>query len=198
MSRNLLVLAVGIIAVLVIVGFVFTPTTQQGFNFELGLIGEDANGNPVNLPFSWWIGGVEVVNIRPTASWSCSGEGVDWSTLLITGDFSILRLDYSGQTETDITPSGIGRTFVYTGSANKEGSTYFSVSCDSLLSGVPVSGVDSDLNEYWNLKITISMTGFVEQEGNFGEDLTATFTDSIVFSVKWIDGSFSIGGGITR
>jgi len=199
MSRNLLILAGGIIAILVVVSFVYVPAMdQEGFNFRFSVIGEDENGDPVTIPFSFWINGVEVVNLRPTASWTCTGDGLDWSTLIVSGEFRIYRLDYSGRLQTDITPSGIGRAFVFTGLEAKDKSTYFSIPFDSLLSGVLISGRDTDGNDYWNIQVTLDVHGSVDQESDFGDPLTDGFSDSLSFTVKWIDGSFSIGGGITR
>jgi len=199
MSRNLLILAGGIIAILIVVSFVFVPAMdQEGFNFRFSVIGEDENGDPVTIPFSFWINGVEVTNLRPTASWTCSGDGLDWSSLIVSGEFRIYRLDYSGRSQTDITPAGIGRDFVFTGSDAIEKSTYFSIPFDSLLSGVPISGTDSNGNDYWNILVTLNVHGSVDQESDFGDPLTDDFYDNLSFTVKWIDGSFNIGGGITR
>ena len=121
MSRNLLLVGGGVLAVVLIVGFLL-PTMQQssGFNFGYSVIGEDENGSPVTIPFSWWIAGVEVTGIRPTATWTCSGDGLDWSTLEIVGEFSVFRLDYQGRTATDITPGQTGRAFLKSGIDAKE------------------------------------------------------------------------------
>lgn len=190
-------MAVGIIGLLLVVGIFIVPATQTGgFNFSFQVIGEDENHTPVTLPFAWWIQGVEVTYIRPVVTWSCSGDGLDWSTLELVGDFRIYRLDYQGRNPTDITPAQL--YFLKSGEDAITGESYFSLLCDTVISGASISGVDANGNEYFNLEIAVSVTGFVEQTGSYGEDLTDTYEESLFFTLMWIDGSFVIGGGINR
>jgi len=199
MSRNLLFLAVGVIAVLVIVGIFIVPATNNNkngsFDWSFSVIGEDSQGNPITLPFSWWIAGVEVTKIRPTITWSCSGVSIDWTTLVIHGEFFIFRLNYQGTEETDISPSRLD--FTKTGSDAKNGDNYFSTALDSLIAGVPKTASTTNGDSYWDLKIKIQIDGFVEQTSSYGNTLTDSFVDSVSYRVTWIDGAFTIGGNLT-
>lgn len=194
MSRNLCLVGIGLVAVLLIATYLYMPTQGDGFSFGFGVIGEDANGSPVTIPFSWWINGVEVTKLRTTVSWSASGSSLDWSTLFISGRFTIYRLDYQGRNPMDITPADL--SFERHGLSNQEGDTSFSLFCDVIVDGVDNSGKDANYNKYWHIQVSVTMTGFVKQLGSYGEDLSDTFTDSLTFTIKWIDGSFTLQGGI--
>lgn len=177
----------------IFIAYVIVPsvTMPNSMNLQWSVYGLK-NNQRVTPPLAFIAQGVEIDSIGAQCSWVASGDQVDWDTLIIDGEFLIFLVGYSG-TETDITADNLG--FIRTGVSNKEGTTSFSLSLDSLIYGRPFSGYDGDL-PYWDLKIELHVKGTIRQ--SVGDDVISDRIDDFVsYRIAWADGTFSLTGEIT-
>lgn len=188
----------------VIIGFLFIAVVLPGLgdiaiensmNFSVDVYGTN-NGQRITPPLAFISGGSEVDTLVCDANWEARGSGVDWSTLVISGDFKIELLDYQGYVNLDITNQRMD--FLHTGDPAKTGDVHFALSLDNLLIGQPFSGATSGGEQYWTLLITYTVYGQVDQEVGGVPSLTDSLEDSISYTFYWVDGEFGIGGGIGR
>lgn len=188
------------VLVLLFVGLVIAPSigggdTYNSLNLKVEVYGT-RHGERVTLPLAFIdTGGSEVDSLRCDASWNAQGDGIDLTTLIIQGEWVIEIVDYQGQVAGDVTPSGMD--FQSTGDGAADDSTYFNLPLDMLLVGQPFSGYSQTQEmQYWSLKISWSISGSVSQTISDLPALTDTLDDYIMYNVFWLDGTFSLTGGI--
>jgi hypothetical protein len=194
-GKGLAIAGIALVAFIVI-AFTIVPSVNMpnSINLQWSVYGLK-DGQIVTPPLAFIAQGVEVDSLGAECSWAAEGDSVDWDTLIITGDWSIFRLDYHGQA-TDITTSDLGRTWVKTGPSAQIGSTRFNVLLDTLVVGQPYSGADDD-GPYWDLRIELHVTGSIHQA--VGDDtIQDSLDDYVLYRIYWQDGTFGLTGGIGR
>lgn len=196
-GKGLAIAGVVVIAVLVIV-LLITPSVileDNSLNFNSVVYGMK-DGRRVTPPLAFIVSDVEVDALGCDASWTAVGSGLDWATLVIAGEYTIYFLDYAGAEE-DITPFRLD--FQRFAEAAKEDSVHFEIPLDNLVIGHEYSGYSTSRElYYWTLKVIIDVTGTVEQDITGVPPLTDFFVDDVTYTVYWMDGDFSLSGGIIR
>ena len=196
-AKTIGIAALGIMALFFVVVIIVPEVLQNdSLNISTDVYGT-FEGSRITPPLAFVSGGSTIDALEITAEWVGVGEGVDWSTLVISGDFTILRLDYQGRDSDIITPGRLD--FLYSGAAHQTGDLSFTVPLDTLLIGVAYSGLEASTNMYyWNIKIVWDISGLVEQDVSGAKTLTDSLQDHVIFTIFWEDGTFGLSGGIIK
>ena len=193
-GKGLAIAGVAVVAFIVI-AYVIIPGVQMpnSINLEWSVYGMK-DGARVTPPLAFIAQGVEIDSLGASCSWAASGDSVDWDTLIIAGEFTIYLLAYMGE-KTDITSSNL--SFQKLGAVAKTGTTSFELPLDSLVLGLPYTSIGSDGLPYWDVRIQLHVTGYVEQ--SVGSDVIKdSLDDYILYKIVWMDGTFELSGGINR
>lgn len=191
--RALGIAAVAIIAVIA-VAYLIVPSVNlpNSMNLQWSAYGLK-DGRRVTPPLAFLEQGIEIDALGATASWVAQGDSVDWTTLTISGRWSIL-LRASDGSDSDITPSDLSQTWTESGEMAKTGSSSFEASLETLVLGQPFTGRTIDLN-YWTVTVRIHLSGSVDQSVGDGV-LSDSLDAEHYYFIYWEDGTFSLTGGI--
>lgn len=197
-GKGIAIAGLGIIAILIVV-LVILPQlmVEDSLNFSAEVYGMK-DGRRVTSPYAFIEQGVEIDALGCDASWTAAGTGVEWSTLVIIGEFRIYLQNSDGSYD-DITPARLD--FQRAGEPAKTGSEHFEIMLDTLLTGQSYTGWivyrEAEIRiPYWVLKITFDVTGSVDQDTSGVPGISDSLTDEANRVIEWKAGEFSLTGGI--
>lgn len=183
--RIIIILAVAVIALFLIFGFVIPLATAPLSASMSGQWYKD--GKPVGSPFAFVNpGGSEVDSLRVTVSWSATGTNIDTSTFGLGGWVKVsLFQALPGSVKIELQKFLITKS----GAAAMAGSEYANFALESLL---------GSYMEYktvgWNLVLDAYLSSSVKDAN--GELLTAIWEKSVNYKLTWneVSGTFSLTG----